>query len=257
MSWADVYRAGDQSSAYGRVDAKPLTLAGGVVVKNEDVVIPRLPPPERRAHPAPPQRLHESGDRWAVKGETEESGVVVRWHFTPRKGLFDPMDTLDGARHAATWGPWRRTTAVSEDGKTDVIVDEWRLPARRKWALGRFWVGATEFWMAEPPPARKEVGTALRMPRGRPQPEMLSAGIIMPRARNLLVRAKIGDTPINVVLDTGAAKSFIQTEVSVDMLRFPATKRAARGRVKVDNPMRVEGVEKGRNVGMISHVCKF
>ena len=52
-----------------------------------------------------------------------------------------------------------------------------------------------------------------------------------------------------MVLDTGAAKSFIQTTVSLDMAQDPRTKKAVVGRVKIDNPMRVEGVEKGRNVG--------
>ena len=79
----------------------------------------------------------------------------------------------------------------------------------------------------------------------------------MPSARNLVVRAMIGLASIWCVLDTGAAKSFLQTQVSADMAADERCKVAAGRRLAVDNPLRVEGVEKGRKVGRISHVRRF
>ena len=81
--------------------------------------------------------------------------------------------------------------------------------------------------------------------------------LIMPSARNLVVRAKVGEAAIWVVLDTGAAKSFVQTQVSNDMAVDERCKKAAGRRLAIDNPLRVEGVEKGRKVGRISHVRRF
>ena len=85
----------------------------------------------------------------------------------------------------------------------------------------------------------------------------ISIHLLMPSARNLGVRAKIGEAAIWVVLDTGAAKSFVQTQVSMYMAEDERCKMAAGRRLAIDNPLRVEGVEKGRKVGRISHVRRF
>ena len=76
--------------------------------------------------------------------------------------------------------------------------------------------------------------------------EVVSVRLLMPSARNLVVRAKIGEAAIWVVLDTGAAKSFVQTQVSMDMAADQRCRKAAGKRLAIDNPLRVEGVEKGR-----------
>ena len=81
--------------------------------------------------------------------------------------------------------------------------------------------------------------------------------LLMPCSRNLVVRAKIGEAAIWVVLDTGAARSFVQTQVSMDMAADQRCRGAAGRRLVIDNPLRVEGVEKGRKVGRISHVRRF
>ena len=81
--------------------------------------------------------------------------------------------------------------------------------------------------------------------------------LLMLCSRNLVVRAKIGEAAIWVVLDTGAARSFVQTQVSKDMAEDERCRKAAGKRLAIDHPLRVEGGEKGRKVGRNSNVRRF
>ena len=70
-------------------------------------------------------------------------------------------------------------------------------------------------------------------------------------AINCAVEGKIGEKRVRMLLDTGAVRSMIRTEIAQMFLKDPITRDACSDPIALPEPVNCEGAEKGRIIGRV------